>query len=157
MQHEVQYGVFIPLGRCDVEGQSEFSQWSAGGGRCVELSSSVDSCCGSARAQFGNPEEGERSPLEAVTRGLVKTVTENTNACVTRTVKCSYALYKLITNPESRLQSLKWRRYFVKTWRKSSIWERHLTDFAFLKELKIRFKEYCNHSFVFICTCCLWT
>jgi hypothetical protein len=28
---------------------------------------------GEAQGQSGNPEEGERSPLEAVTRGLVKT------------------------------------------------------------------------------------
>jgi hypothetical protein len=26
-----------------------------------------------AREQFGNPEEGEHPPLEAVTKGLVKT------------------------------------------------------------------------------------
>jgi hypothetical protein len=34
-----------------------------------------------ARGQFGNPEEGESLPLEAVTRELVKTVTENTSVC----------------------------------------------------------------------------
>jgi hypothetical protein len=38
----------------------------------------VVSCCcenlvAEARGQFGNPEEGERPPLEAVTRKLVKT------------------------------------------------------------------------------------
>jgi hypothetical protein len=33
-----------------------------------------------ARRQFGNPEERERLPFEAVTRGLMKTqVTEKTN------------------------------------------------------------------------------
>jgi hypothetical protein len=37
----------------------------------------VSCCCGKpvaeAREQFGNPEEGKRLPLEAVTRKLVKT------------------------------------------------------------------------------------
>jgi hypothetical protein len=33
------------------------------------------------RGQFGNPEEGERPPLEAVTRGLVKTR-------LTKKIKC---------------------------------------------------------------------
>jgi hypothetical protein len=32
--------------------------------------------------QFGNPEEGECPPLEAVTKKLVKAVTEVTNVCV---------------------------------------------------------------------------
>jgi hypothetical protein len=32
----------------------------------------VESCCNCGRGQFGNPEEGERPPLEAVTRRLVK-------------------------------------------------------------------------------------
>jgi hypothetical protein len=30
-----------------------------------------------ARGQFGTPDEVERPPLEAVTRGLVKTVVED--------------------------------------------------------------------------------
>jgi hypothetical protein len=38
-----------------------------------------------AREQFGNPEEGEWSTLEAVTRGLVKTVAEDTSVCA-----CAY-------------------------------------------------------------------
>jgi hypothetical protein len=47
-----------------------------------------------ARWQFRNPEEGKRLPLEAITRGLVKTMTEGTSVCVCvrRTVKCSYEL-----------------------------------------------------------------
>jgi hypothetical protein len=35
-----------------------------------------------ARRQSGNPEERELSPLETVTRGLVKTVSENNSVCV---------------------------------------------------------------------------
>jgi hypothetical protein len=34
-----------------------------------------------ARGQFENPEEGESLPLEAVTKELVKTMTENTSVC----------------------------------------------------------------------------
>jgi hypothetical protein len=33
----------------------------------------VESCCSRGRGQFGNPEQEERPPLEAVTRRLVKT------------------------------------------------------------------------------------
>jgi hypothetical protein len=35
-----------------------------------------------ARGQFGNPEEGECPPLEAVAKRLIKTVTEVTNVRV---------------------------------------------------------------------------
>jgi hypothetical protein len=34
-----------------------------------------------ARGHFGNPEEAERPPLEAVTRRRVKAATENTSVC----------------------------------------------------------------------------
>jgi hypothetical protein len=34
-----------------------------------------------SRGQFRNPREGERPPLEAATRRLVKTVTEDTSVC----------------------------------------------------------------------------
>jgi hypothetical protein len=34
-----------------------------------------------ARGYFRNPEEGERPPLEAVTRRLVKTVIKDTRVC----------------------------------------------------------------------------
>jgi hypothetical protein len=44
--------------------------------RCVRVGMSV------ARGHFGNPEEGERPPLEAIPRRLVKTVTEATSQCV---------------------------------------------------------------------------
>jgi hypothetical protein len=33
------------------------------------------------KGDFGNPEERERRPLEAVTRRLVKTVTGDTGVC----------------------------------------------------------------------------
>jgi hypothetical protein len=35
-----------------------------------------------ARGQIGNVEERELPPLEAVTRGLVKTMAEDTSLCV---------------------------------------------------------------------------
>jgi hypothetical protein len=35
-----------------------------------------------AQGQFRNPEEGERQPLETVTRRLEKTVTEDISVCV---------------------------------------------------------------------------
>jgi hypothetical protein len=35
-----------------------------------------------ARGQFGKSEEEERSPLETVTRRLLKTMTEDTRVCV---------------------------------------------------------------------------
>jgi hypothetical protein len=35
-----------------------------------------------AREQFGNPEKGERPSLEAVTKKLVKNMTEDIIACV---------------------------------------------------------------------------
>jgi hypothetical protein len=34
------------------------------------------------RGQFGNPEQAEHTPLEAVTRCLMKTVTEDTSVCL---------------------------------------------------------------------------
>jgi hypothetical protein len=34
------------------------------------------------RRQFGNQEEGERPPLEASTRRLMETITEDTRVCV---------------------------------------------------------------------------
>jgi hypothetical protein len=42
----------------------------------------VKSCCGWATGIVGNSEEGERLLLEAVTRRLVKSVTEHTIMCV---------------------------------------------------------------------------
>jgi hypothetical protein len=35
-----------------------------------------------AWGQLGTPEEGEHTPLEAVIRMMVKTVTEDTSVCV---------------------------------------------------------------------------
>jgi hypothetical protein len=52
----------------------------------LELSSSLVQCeskvaVAEGRGQFGNQKEGERPPLEAVTRGLVKRQ-ETENKCV---------------------------------------------------------------------------
>jgi hypothetical protein len=47
-----------------------------------------------SRGQFENPEEGERSPLEAVTIRLVKTVTENTSVSLTVICNCSNELHQ---------------------------------------------------------------
>jgi hypothetical protein len=47
---------------------------------CVYCDSRVD--VAEAQGQFGNPEEGERSPLEAVTRGLVKIQQTEKTQCV---------------------------------------------------------------------------
>jgi hypothetical protein len=41
-----------------------------------------DKLVAEARGQFGNPEEGERPPLEAVTRRLVKTQQTEKTYCV---------------------------------------------------------------------------
>jgi hypothetical protein len=67
---------------CEMAASLGASEWS----EVSLLVSELDDCCGSvvvsccceklvaeARGQFGNPEEGERSALEAVTRKLVKT------------------------------------------------------------------------------------
>jgi hypothetical protein len=35
-----------------------------------------------SRGQFGNPEEGESTPLEAVCRGFVKTMLTGKTECV---------------------------------------------------------------------------
>jgi hypothetical protein len=58
------------------------------------------------QGQFGNPDERERPPLEAVARRLVKTVTEDSRMRVTvNCIVCIRVVYKssviLITNPNS--------------------------------------------------------
>jgi hypothetical protein len=49
--------------------------------------------------QFGNPEEGKYLSLEAVTRRLVNTVTEDSIECVMGSAKCSNKLYQSPINP----------------------------------------------------------
>jgi hypothetical protein len=49
-------------------------------GVCLSVKSQSVSVA-DVRGQYENPEEGERSPLETVTKRLVKTVTETSTLC----------------------------------------------------------------------------